>query len=61
MSPNILIGCTGSVASIKLESLITEIKNNFKSNCNIKVVLTSAATNFLSLESLQVKVFWNFL
>lgn len=48
---NILIGCTGSVATIKLTSLIHALKSR-DPMCNIRVVLTEKAKTFLSMAEL---------
>jgi phosphopantothenoylcysteine decarboxylase len=66
---NILIGCTGSVASIKLPNLISELKSKdstFNVSClpsvarrlltipfQIRVVLTEKAKQFVDLEQIQ--------
>ena len=42
---NILIGCTGSVASIKIPNLVVTIKNEVPS-AHIIVVTTTAARRF---------------
>jgi len=49
---NILIGCTGSVASIKLPNLISELKSK-DSSFNIRVVLTEKAKQFIDLEEVK--------
>ena len=45
MNKNILIGITSSIASYKIYELIRLYKKN---NCNVKVVLTDNALNFVS-------------
>jgi len=49
---NILIGCTGSVASIKLPNLISELKSK-DTSFNIRVVLTEKAKQFIDLEEVK--------
>jgi len=49
---NILIGCTGSVASIKLPNLISELKSK-DSTFNIRVVLTEKAKQFVDLDEVK--------
>jgi phosphopantothenoylcysteine decarboxylase len=51
-SRNILIGCTGSVATIKLPNLIHELKTR-DPMCIIRVVLTEKAKQFLDLSELS--------
>ncbi|XP_022904111.1 phosphopantothenoylcysteine decarboxylase [Onthophagus taurus] len=43
---NLLIGCTGSVATIKLPLLITNLQEKFKDHIQIKVVVTEKAQHF---------------
>jgi len=49
---NILIGCTGSVASIKLPNLISELKSK-DTTFNIRVVLTEKARQFIDFEEVK--------
>jgi len=49
---NILIGCTGSVATIKLPNLISELKSK-DASFNIRVVLTDKAKQFVDLDEVQ--------
>ncbi|XP_070506370.1 phosphopantothenoylcysteine decarboxylase-like [Chironomus tepperi] len=55
-SKNILIGCTGSVAAIKLPNIISELKSKDPS-VNIRVVLTNKAQQFVSKEDIAAEVF----
>lgn len=51
---NILIGCTGSVATIKLPSIIRQIiSSNIASNSEIRVCLTKSSKHFLKNENLD--------
>lgn len=53
---NILIGCTGSVATIKLPNIIHELKTK-DPTVNIKVILTSKAQQFISRDCIPVEVY----
>lgn len=55
---NILIGCTGSVATLKLPILINELKQLEFDNKNIevKVVVTEHATHFFSMNDIPDNV-----
>lgn len=57
MSPpkNILIGCTGSVATIKLLELVQLVKARIR-GCEVKVVLTASALHFVNLEEIRSEV-----
>ncbi|XP_065671168.1 uncharacterized protein LOC100206000 isoform X5 [Hydra vulgaris] len=59
MSLNILLGCTGSVAAIKVPELIECLKKKWN-NANIKLVLTKNSEFFLTkvLERTTSKVEW---
>ncbi|XP_057658089.1 phosphopantothenoylcysteine decarboxylase [Diorhabda carinulata] len=51
---NILIGCTGSVATIKLPSIIQQIiASNIASSSEIRVCLTESSKHFLKNENLD--------
>lgn len=54
MSPkqNILIGCTGSVATIKLLELIRAVKASIV-GCEVRAVVTEKALHFLDLNSIR--------
>lgn len=52
---NILIGCTGSVACVKLPSLIQKIIEKVP-GADIKVILTTTATKFINLDQIKVPV-----
>lgn len=53
MSPkNILIGCTGSVATIKLVEMIQLFKVHIE-DCQVRVVVTEKALHFLNLEEVR--------
>ncbi|XP_046441671.1 phosphopantothenoylcysteine decarboxylase-like [Daphnia pulex] len=57
----VLIGCTGSVATIKLSELVDQLKN---SNFEVQVVATECAKHFLSRQTINCKVWvdddeWN--
>jgi phosphopantothenoylcysteine decarboxylase len=57
----VLIGCTGSVATIKLSELVDQLKN---SNFEVQVVATECAKHFLSRQIINCKVWvdddeWN--
>jgi len=61
---NLLIGCTGSVASLKLPVLLEEFRKD--KNINVKVVVTKFACHFFNLDQVRdgVEVFtdddeWN--
>jgi len=47
-SKNVLIGCSGSVASVKLEPLVASIKS-WLENASIKVILTESAQHFTAV------------
>lgn len=49
----VLIGCCGSVATIKLPLLINCFKDN---NCEVEVVLTQHARHFVSLPDISAEV-----
>ena len=57
----VLIGCTGSVATIKVNELVDQLKN---SNFEVQVVATKCAMHFLSKQIINCKVWvdkdeWN--
>ena len=55
---NILLGVSGSVATIKAAQIVSLIKNA-DSSCEVRVITTEHATHFLDmeeLENLKVKV-----
>lgn len=55
MSPkHILIGCTGSVATIKLLELIQRVKSRI-GDCQVKVVVTESALHFLNVEEIRAE------
>nr|XP_002130996.1 phosphopantothenoylcysteine decarboxylase-like [Ciona intestinalis] len=54
---NILIGCTGSVASIKVPLLVEKLKSSKVSNCTLRVVTTENAKHFFEKTSLNVEVY----
>ena len=51
MKPNILIGVSGSVATIKLPLLIKEVELCFP-GCSIKIIATSRALGFISRQDI---------
>lgn len=53
---NILIGCTGSVATIKLPILLESLANLNEFNINLKVCLTEHAQHFIDKSSLPESV-----
>ena len=57
-SPKILLGLTGSVATIKAAVIIDEIKSKIE-NAEIIVILTEHATHFLpeNFSTLDVKIY----
>ena len=55
---NILIGCTGSVATIKLESIVQELLSKLDKKVTIKIVLTAHAQHFTSKKDNTVNVFY---
>ena len=57
---NILLGCTGSVATIKVPALIELLFKNIP-DANIKVVITQSAKHFFSVagSSLDVSILKN--
>lgn len=57
---NILLGCTGSVATIKLPVLLQGILENNEKDVMINVVLTESSNHFVksvSLPTKNVKIF----
>lgn len=50
---NILIACTGSVATIKLPLLVNGLKNKIQEDLNVQVILTEHAKHFVNLEELK--------
>ena len=52
---NILLGCTGSVASIKIPELVTSLKQN--GAFNVQVVTTEHAKHFFDLTLVDAKVY----
>lgn len=52
---HILIGCTGSVATIKLLELIQETKKRIE-DCEIRVVVTEKSVHFLDLAAIREEV-----
>jgi phosphopantothenoylcysteine decarboxylase len=57
----VLIGCTGSVAAIKVNELVDQLK---KSNFEVQVIATECARHFLSKQIINCKVWvdedeWN--
>ena len=54
---NVLIGCSGSVATVKLERLVTSLQSHLQGDVYIKVILTESAKHFTpvkeSTESVQ--------
>ena len=57
-SPKILLGLTGSVATIKAAVIVDEIKSKLE-NAEIIVILTEHATHFLpeNFSTLDVKIY----
>lgn len=57
MSPpkTILIGCTGSVATIKLLELVRRTKEQLQ-DCEVRVVVTEKAVHFIELEKVREEV-----
>ncbi|XP_018325347.1 phosphopantothenoylcysteine decarboxylase [Agrilus planipennis] len=56
---NVLIGCTGSVATIKLPNLINMLKEShkdLKSNIEVRIVVTEAAKHFISKNELPSNI-----
>ncbi|XP_002732751.1 phosphopantothenoylcysteine decarboxylase-like isoform X2 [Saccoglossus kowalevskii] len=53
---NVLIGCTGSVASILMNQLVTELQGSIE-NIEIRVVATKHSQHFFDSTSLPVKVY----
>lgn len=54
---NILIGCTGSVATIKLPILLQNILDNKEiQNCNIRVIVTERAQHFYNKEDIPSNI-----
>ncbi|CAK8673707.1 unnamed protein product [Clavelina lepadiformis] len=53
---NILIGCTGSVAAIKLPKLVEKLQDVIK-DINIKVVVTENAKHFFSADEIYAQVY----
>lgn len=57
--PNILVACTGSVATIKLPVLINSLREKYKTlkqKVEVKVVLTECAKNFVTFEELPANL-----
>ncbi|RZF42679.1 hypothetical protein LSTR_LSTR001474 [Laodelphax striatellus] len=55
---NVLICCTGSVATIQLQSIISDLSSAFQkrsATLSIKVVLTKAACHFLKMNEIKRK------
>ncbi|KAI8924317.1 flavoprotein [Entophlyctis helioformis] len=52
MSVNVLVGVTGSVASIKLPLLVRHIKETFAPSVEVKVVATKPALHFFNADDL---------
>ena len=52
---NILIGVTGSVATVKLELLVTTLKRDIPNGC-IKVICTENALKFFDIAKIDAKV-----
>ncbi|XP_057377224.1 phosphopantothenoylcysteine decarboxylase-like [Daphnia carinata] len=51
----VLIGCTGSVATIKVNELVDQLKNN---NFEVQTIATKSAQHFLKTDIIDCKV-WN--
>ncbi|KAK2163464.1 hypothetical protein LSH36_79g08048 [Paralvinella palmiformis] len=54
--PRILLGCTGSVAALKIPELIDELRR-LDNEIDIKLMTTEHATHFFSTEQLQVPIY----
>ena len=52
---NILLCCTGSVATVKLPLLINELRSQLQ-NCQVKVVVTASASHFVKSAELPANV-----
>ena len=51
---NVLIGCTGSVATIKLPNIVQGLRNKFGDQANIRIILTKNSKFFLPEDLTQV-------
>lgn len=56
MIHNVLIGCTGSVASIKIPELVSRFLSSEEPRFQIKVITTQHATHFFSNDDLPAGV-----
>ncbi|KAF9974936.1 hypothetical protein BGZ73_001559 [Actinomortierella ambigua] len=54
---NVLIGATGSVASIKIPIIVKTLKEELGDQVDIKVVATKPALHFFKIEDVQAEVF----
>lgn len=52
---NILIGCTGSVASIKISDLVCVLKQRLN-QVNVQIVATEKAKHFLNFTDQSIQV-----
>ena len=52
---NILIGISGSVASIKLAPIISEFRLRYK-DANFKIIATNRALQFINKDALDVEI-----
>ena len=48
---NILLGVSGSVATIKADQIVTLLKEDIR-QCNVQVLATEHSTHFLDIETL---------
>ena len=53
---NILVGCTGSVATIKLPAIVQNLRRKFPDSAEIRCVLTENAKKFLPEDLAEVKI-----
>lgn len=53
---NVLIGCTGSVASIKIPELVARFRSSISPKFRVKVMTTQHATHFFSTDDLPADV-----
>ncbi len=53
----ILLGCTGSVATIKLPKIIENLRTRFLETAEIRCVLTHNAKKFLPKDLIEVKTY----
>ena len=52
----ILLGCTGSVATIKLPVIVQNLRLKFPESAEIRIVLTENAKKFLPQDLTEVKI-----